>query len=80
MQTGFFFPSQETICGNFDPEIWFDPREEDLAKSLCSSCPIRKACLAAAVSQKEEWGVWGGYQFGPQGVGLSQILAGTETN
>jgi WhiB family redox-sensing transcriptional regulator len=33
------------------------------AKHLCSTCPVRKACLAGAVARREPWGVWGGELF-----------------
>ena len=27
---------------------------------LCADCPLRRACLAAALERAEPWGVWGG--------------------
>jgi len=30
------------------------------AKQLCSRCPVRTECLAEALDNEIEWGVWGG--------------------
>ncbi|WP_157622363.1 WhiB family transcriptional regulator [Nostocoides sp. Soil756] len=30
------------------------------ARSICSGCPIRRKCLAAALLYGEEFGIWGG--------------------
>ena len=45
-----------------DPDLWFaeDPGDLERAKALCGRCPIRQACLAAALERAEPWGVWGG--------------------
>lgn len=32
----------------------------DLAKDICSLCPVKKTCLAWAVPQVHLYGVWGG--------------------
>jgi WhiB family redox-sensing transcriptional regulator len=52
-------------CRRYDPELFFAERPEDVeyAKSLCSDCPVRTACLAGAVERQEPWGVWGGEVF-----------------
>lgn len=34
-------------------------RREDVAKSICSQCPVRRSCLDFAVSTRQT-GVWGG--------------------
>lgn len=49
-------------CHIGDPDLWFaeDPAELEQAKALCAACPIRTACLAAALDRQEPWGVWGG--------------------
>ena len=45
-----------------DPNLWFaeEPADLERAKALCSACPVRRACLAAALERAEPWGVWGG--------------------
>ncbi len=30
------------------------------AKAACGPCPLREACLRAALDRREPWGVWGG--------------------
>src|SRR6266704_2270945 len=48
-----------------DPDLFFaeSPDDVELAKSLCSDCPVRARCLAGAVERREPWGVWGGQLF-----------------
>ena len=52
-------------CRREDPELWFaeSPAQLEQAKSLCTECPIRNACLAGALDRGEPWGVWGGEIF-----------------
>ncbi len=52
----------ELPCHVGDPDLWFSDIPSDLehAKALCSDCPIRSQCLAAALHRAEPWGVWGG--------------------
>lgn len=60
---------EQLPCHQNDPELWFAERPEDVefAKQLCTSCPLREACLAGAKDRGEPWGVWGGELFA-QGV------------
>ncbi|MBO0852933.1 MAG: WhiB family transcriptional regulator [Nocardia sp.] len=60
-------------CRAGDPDLWFAEKPADLeeAKALCASCPIRGACLAAALDRGEPWGVWGGEIF-DQGVVIAR--------
>lgn len=48
-----------------DPDLWFAKDNDGAmkAKSACLPCPIRSACLSAAVDRGEPWGVWGGELF-----------------
>ncbi|MGW5055236.1 WhiB family transcriptional regulator [Actinokineospora sp. NPDC004072] len=53
-------------CRSSDnPDLWFAdaPAELERAKALCEDCPVRAACLAAALARHEPWGVWGGEIF-----------------
>ena len=52
-------------CRRSDPDLFFaeSPDDVEFAKSLCSDCPIRSACLAGATERREPWGVWGGELF-----------------
>ncbi|MGQ0572976.1 MAG: WhiB family transcriptional regulator [Pseudonocardia sp.] len=55
----------EQPCRTHDPELWFAEAPADLerAKALCGGCPVRVACLAAALARREYSGVWGGQIF-----------------
>ena len=52
-------------CRSFDPELFFaeSPVDVEYAKSLCTDCPVRRACLTVAIDRQEPWGVWGGELF-----------------
>ena len=49
-------------CHREDPELFFaeSPTDVELAKQVCGPCPLRSACLDAALERREPWGVWGG--------------------
>ena len=49
-------------CHTVDADLWFaeSPVDVETAKALCSTCPLRTACLASALERSEPWGVWGG--------------------
>jgi WhiB family redox-sensing transcriptional regulator len=56
-------PSRQPLpCHVGDPDLWFAETPADLerAKTLCTRCPVRRQCLAAALDRAEPWGVWGG--------------------
>lgn len=42
--------------------LFFSEQLDDIAraKAFCRECPVRAACLAAALGRREPWGVWGG--------------------
>jgi WhiB family redox-sensing transcriptional regulator len=46
-------------------DLFFSEQIDDIlrAKAFCQECPVREACLAAAVERREPWGVWGGELF-----------------
>ncbi|MGH3660460.1 MAG: WhiB family transcriptional regulator [Micromonosporaceae bacterium] len=52
-------------CRQFNPDLWFAeaPAELEVAKTLCSDCPLQAECLASALERREPWGVWGGEIF-----------------
>lgn len=60
---------EQLPCRMQDPELFFaeSPEDVELAKSLCTTCPVRLDCLNAALERGEPWGVWGGEWF-VQGV------------
>jgi WhiB family redox-sensing transcriptional regulator len=49
-------------CLGSDPDLFFAeaPADVEAAKAVCGGCPVRPACLAAALDRHEPWGVWGG--------------------
>jgi WhiB family transcriptional regulator, redox-sensing transcriptional regulator len=65
MQLTVFEPTtvlDDLPCRSVDPELFFaeSPADVELAKAVCTDCPIREACLKGALERKEPWGVWGG--------------------
>src|SRR5436853_6680051 len=54
------WPSQ-AACRNGDPDALFvQGAEQNVAKRVCRSCPVRFECLADALDNRIEFGVWGG--------------------
>lgn len=49
-------------CRRVEPDLFFaeSPADVEAAKSVCTPCAARPACLAAALERREPWGVWGG--------------------
>jgi WhiB family redox-sensing transcriptional regulator len=64
---------EDLPCHAGNPDLFFAERPDDLekAKALCTACPARAACLAAALTRAEPWGVWGGEIF-DQGVVIAR--------
>jgi WhiB family redox-sensing transcriptional regulator len=57
--------SMEVPCLQVDPELFFadSPNDVETAKAMCADCPVRAACLTAALERREPWGVWGAELF-----------------
>jgi WhiB family redox-sensing transcriptional regulator len=54
-------------CRDKDPELFYPVGDSGPAllqiaeaKSVCDSCPVRRACLAEALDSGQDYGVWGG--------------------
>lgn len=49
-------------CRGADADIFFAPggTQEYRAKAVCRTCPVRWECLAYALKNRVEHGVWGG--------------------
>lgn len=51
-------------CQVTDPELWFSTHESGakykMARNLCNRCPVRAQCLEYALSNEEEFGMFGG--------------------
>ena len=66
------FPSLETmpvgdwrdyaLCSQTDPEAFFPEKGGSLeqARKICNACDVRDSCLAWALENGEDQGVWGG--------------------
>lgn len=50
------------LCAQVDPELWFPEMGEPsaAAKLICGWCEVRAECLAFALANNEQYGVWGG--------------------
>jgi WhiB family transcriptional regulator, redox-sensing transcriptional regulator len=50
------------LCARSDPNLWFSPGaiEHREAKRICGMCPVRTECLAFAMTEPVDHGVWGG--------------------
>lgn len=46
-------------CREVDPETFYIPAEEHMAKAICRGCDVRETCLADALRRDEPWGIWG---------------------
>ena len=60
-----------TPCA-FDPERWFRTDAESIfaAKTICSTCPVRKACDDLAEHLQPTAGIWAGLTPEERGVGM----------
>ncbi len=56
-------------CRKIDVDVFFSPptepepiraEREAIAKKVCSTCPVRDACLRHALAIDEAYGIWGG--------------------
>lgn len=48
-------------CRDGDPDALFvQGAEQNVAKRVCRGCPVRYECLADALDNRIEFGVWGG--------------------
>jgi len=41
-------------------ELFVRGADQHRAKQVCTVCPVRTECLAEALDNEIEWGVWGG--------------------
>ncbi|WP_114853540.1 WhiB family transcriptional regulator [Brachybacterium sp. YJGR34] len=48
-------------CTTMDPDGFFvQGKEQHALKSACGACPVRTECLADALDNRVDFGVWGG--------------------
>ena len=61
-------------CRGMDTDLFYPEgrgrklrAREQLAKSICSSCPVAQQCQEAAAETVERFGIWGGLTEGERG-------------
>ena len=53
--------SKDARCRTADPDVLFvQGAAQNRAKAMCLGCPVRTECLADALDNRVEFGVWGG--------------------
>ena len=53
--------SSKARCKKAVPdELFVRGAAQNQAKHVCGSCPVKSECLAEALDEHVEWGVWGG--------------------
>ncbi len=53
--------TKDALCRDQAPDqLFVKGAAQNRAKQLCHGCPVRTECLAEALDNRIEWGVWGG--------------------
>ena len=52
--------STRRMQGDTPDALFVRGAEQNKAKQVCAGCPVRTECLAEALDNQIEWGVWGG--------------------
>jgi WhiB family redox-sensing transcriptional regulator len=53
--------SSRALCNQAGPdELFVRGAAQKRAKQVCAGCPVKTECLAEALDNGIEWGVWGG--------------------
>ena len=50
----------QAACRGRTDELFVKGAEQNRAKTMCGGCPVTAECLAEALDNRIEWGVWGG--------------------
>ncbi len=56
-------PAEWTLqakCLGMGDTFFTDATTQKQVKAICADCPVRAECLAEALDERIEWGVWGG--------------------
>lgn len=56
---------KKALCAEIEGDLWFPEaggmsKEHALAIEICSRCPVKEDCLAEALANNIQYGVWGG--------------------
>ena len=53
---------RKAACRGLDTGLWYPDHGDDgtAARAICRTCPVRTACLTAAVASGEQYGIYGG--------------------
>jgi WhiB family transcriptional regulator, redox-sensing transcriptional regulator len=55
---------RSAACRSADPDLFFPGTggagRVEQAKALCNTCRVRRQCLQYAITEDEDYGVWGG--------------------
>lgn len=52
--------AQQAACLGQSEALFVKGAEQNRAKQLCNGCGVKAECLAEALDNRIEWGVWGG--------------------
>jgi len=53
--------TSRSACSTSDPDdLFVTGAAQNRAKAVCQGCPVRTECLADALDNRVEFGVWGG--------------------
>ena len=47
-------------CKGAEDDLFPEGKQQKRATAICVGCPVRAECLAEALDNRIEWGVWGG--------------------
>ena len=47
-------------CRGMEDGLFPEAADQKRARTVCGGCPVRFECLAEALDNQIEWGVWGG--------------------
>lgn len=47
-------------CRDMADALFPEGKDQKRARMVCMGCPVRTECLAEALDNRIEWGVWGG--------------------
>ncbi|HIT74915.1 MAG TPA: WhiB family transcriptional regulator [Candidatus Avipropionibacterium avicola] len=47
-------------CRDTEDILFCEGAEQKRARTFCEDCPVRAECLADALDNRIEWGIWGG--------------------